>query len=206
LIGTVACDRGHDRTASSATVSPQDSVALAREFSASLAGDVSPGGQNYSYRGLYAGMTREHLESSVRDTASHCERVDKPAGVLCHYEVTLRPDSARVTIDATYVVSSGDTTAIDIDVERPLPLDVDGVALARRLADAFEQQTRLLDKRDATFEGRTAKVRMGTMSGERQNFVDIVVGPKSGRDMLSVHLRRPTQPSGEKVTRKAAKS
>jgi hypothetical protein len=176
-------------------------MALEREVNASLAGDVSPGGQNYSYRGLYAGMTREHLESSIRDTASHCVTAEKPPGLLCRYDVSLAPDKALVSLDATYSINAGDTTALDISIERPLPLDVDGVALARRLADAFEQQTRLMDKRDAEFEGRRATVRMGTVSGEHQNFVDILVQPKAGREVLTVHLRRATKPTRRAASR-----
>ena len=187
-IGIAACEQKTERT--DPAISPGDSLALARELSASLAGDVSPGGQNYSYRGLYAGMTREHLESSLRDTASRCGLTEKPVELKCHYDVTLGPDSAKISLDAAFAISGGDTIAHAIDLERPLPLDVDGVALARKLADAFERQTRLLDKRDATFEGNRADVRMGTVSGERQNFVNVVVEPKSGRQVLSIHLKR----------------
>ena len=191
----LACDRASDDNASAGSASVQDSLALARELGSSLSGDVSPGGQNYSYRGLYAGMTREHLESSVRDTASQCTTTAKPVAQVCHYEVTLAPDEARLAIDATYLVKAGDTTAVVIDIQRPLPLSVDGVALARRLADAFERQTRLLDHREASFALHRANVRIGTTSGANQNFVDVIVESKAGREFLTVRLHRST-PSG----------
>ncbi len=188
LLALSACEKNGARN--EVPISTQDSLSVAHELSASLAGDVSPGGQNYSYRGLYAGMTREHVESSLRASPERCAPVEKPASLDCHYEVTLGPDSARVTVDASYSRVGGDTLAHVITIERPLPLDVDGIALARQLGDAFERQTRLLDKRDATFEGKSATLHIGTMSGDRQNYVDIVVAPRSGREVMTVKLQR----------------
>ena len=58
----VACDgvAGEQRT--SALLPPQDSIATALEVRASLSGGNAPGAQSYSFRGLYAGMTRALLE------------------------------------------------------------------------------------------------------------------------------------------------
>jgi len=55
---------------------------------------------------------------------------------------------------------------------------------------AFERQTSLLDRRDVTFGRNAARVRMGTVNGARQNFVDVTVETRSGREWLTVRLSR----------------
>ncbi len=76
-------------------------------------------------------------------------------------------------------------------MSRDLPLDVDGLRLARALATAFETQTSVLDRRDETFEGHTAHIRVGAVSSSRrQNFAEITVEQKGGREQLTVRLSR----------------
>jgi len=69
LLGVIAsCDRGHAAPGESGEMQ-QDTVATMREARVSLAGGVAPGAQTYSYRGLYAGMTRA-LMAIVHDGAT----------------------------------------------------------------------------------------------------------------------------------------
>jgi hypothetical protein len=87
--------------------------------------------------------------------------------------------------------------AREVAVTRELPLDVDGVGVARRLADAFEKQTALLDRRDASYGHHQAKVQMGTVNAARLNYVDVTVVPRAGREVLTVKMSRsgPARPS-----------
>jgi len=79
----------------------------------------------------------------------------------------------------------------DDDTSRDLPLDVDGLRLARTIATAFERQTSVLDRRDESFEGHTAHIRVGaTSSSRRQNFAEVTVEQKGGREQLTVKLSR----------------
>jgi hypothetical protein len=190
-----ACDSGGDRGGDA--VSAQDSVATVRELRSSLEGGQAPGKQSYSYRGLYAGMTRAALEKLLSDRVSAapaaCTAAVKPASdTTCTYEAALGPDSARVTVTATYTrePSTAEWLAREIAVARALPIAVDGVQVARGLSDAFEQQTVLLDSRDASYGHHTAVIRMGTLRGERQNFAAVTVAPKNGREELTVTLTR----------------
>jgi hypothetical protein len=187
-----ACDGGAtDGHTESVPLSARDSLATAREIQASLAGDVAPGRQTYTYRGLYAGMSRAQLESRVRAPAN-CAPENASADLVCVYESTIGFDGAQVRVEAAWGVkdSHGDRMARTITVSRELPLDVDGVRLARALSDAFEAQTALLDKRDASYGHHQAQVRMGTVNGARQNFVDLSVAPAAGRELLMVKMSR----------------
>lgn len=187
-----ACDNSRDATPQYAV----DSFATTRELHATLAGEAAPGEQSYSYRGLYAGMSRAHLERDMRSTS--LQNVACPDTVVaakklqCHYEAMVGPDSAQLSLDVSYdkAPTEDGTLARVIVATRALPIAVDGVSLARMLADAFEKQTSLLDKRDATFGTNHAEVRMGTVNGARQNFVDIVMETKNGRQILTVKLSR----------------
>lgn len=192
----VACGRASDdEKPLSVPLSAQDSAATAREIQASLSGDVAPGKQTYSFRGLYAGMPQARLEEHVRrsEAMSSCHAVEKsPTDVTCTYDAVLGSDSAHVSVEAQYgaVDARGDRAAFTIIATRVLPLDVDGVPLARAMSDAFEAQTALLDKRDASYGHQQAQVRMGTANGARQNFVDLAVTSRAGRELLTVRLSR----------------
>lgn len=196
LVGGGACQDGYDRAAD-ASAATQDSVATAGELRGSLEGEMAPGKQSYSYRGLYAGMTRAKLERRVGRMAGQpqpdCTPAPGPAKeVSCAYEAVLGADSALVSVTATYVVER-DTTAWvarEITVARRLPIDVDGVRVAQGLSDAFAAQTSLLDRREATYGHHSAVVHMGTMHGERQNFATVTVTAKQGREELTVTLTR----------------
>lgn len=192
-----ACDASaHDASRTDDANGTQDSLAVQREVSASLSGEAAPGAQSYSYRGMYAGMTRARLEQTTNtpaaaDTVCH-PSADKIPLLTCTYGAVLDADSAHVTVEAQFspaAPGSPETVRV-ITVTRELPLDVDGVRLAHLLADAFEAQTALLDKRDASYGHHTAQVRMGTLNGTRQNFVDLAVLAKSGREQLTVKLSR----------------
>lgn len=188
-----ACDGGSsEERLQLVPLSAQDSLATAREIEASLSGDVAPKKQSYSFRGLYAGMPRSRLEAHVRSAPS-CHPAEKPAGELvCVYETVLGSDSAHVSVEAQLSAeeSRGERVARTITASRDLPLDVDGVRLARAMSDAFEGQTAMLDKREASFGHQQAQVRMGTVNGARQNFVDLTVTPHAGRELLAVRLSR----------------
>ena len=192
----VACDgvAGEQRT--SALLPPQDSIATALEVRASLSGGNAPGAQSYSFRGLYAGMTRTLLElkAPLRMPAdSVCRAVPPPSTDLtCTYEVAVGSDSARVRVDVQYgAEQAGDgRVARVVMISRDLPLDVDGVQLARTLADAFADQTALLDKRDASYGRHQAQVRMGTVNGARRNYVELTVVAKGSREVLTVKMSR----------------
>lgn len=210
-----ACDASaHDASRTDDASGTPDSLAVEREVRASLSGEAAPGAQSYSYRGVYAGMTRARLEETMRtsaaaDTSCH-PSADKVPLLTCTYDAVLDADSAHVTVEAQFSPSapgSAETVRM-ITVTRELPLDVDGVRLAHRLADAFEAQTTLLDKRDASYGHRSAQVRMGTLNGARQNFVDLSVLARSGREQLTVKLSRSdpiarrTAPPGKTPSRK----
>jgi hypothetical protein len=172
-----------------------DTLGTTRELRATLAGEPAPGAQSYSYRGLYAGMSRQRLEHALRTTSSMdstCAQLPGGAVLQCHYEAVVGPDSAQLSLDVTYdkPEKGPDAPAHVVVATRALPLDVDGVVLARRLGDAFEKQTSLLDKRDATYGSNRAQVRMGTVNGARQNFVDVDVETKNSREILTVKLSR----------------
>lgn len=175
----------------------QDSLATAREIHASVSGEVAPGAQAYSFRGLYAGMMRARLEMQARPPGSSsgtsCHQSPPPASELsCAYEVVLGPDSARVGLEVQYgaALVHGERVARTIAITRELPLDVDGVRLARALSDVFAAQTALLDKRDASYGRHQAHVRMGTVNGARKNFVDLTVMPQGSRELLTVKMSR----------------
>jgi hypothetical protein len=188
-----ACDgRESDERTGSAPLSARDSLATAREIRASLSGDVAPGGQAYTYRGLYAGMPRARLEARVHSPAN-CRPAETPPGdLVCTYETTLGSDSAHVRVEAQLGEEDVHSASMarTLTVSRDLPLDVDGVRLAHALSDAFEAQTAMLDKRDASYGHQQARVRMGTVSGPRQNFVDLSVSPSAGRELLTVKMSR----------------
>jgi hypothetical protein len=198
LISSVAlaCSTGGDEN--SQPISAQDSAATAREVQASLSGEVAPGAQAYSYRGLYAGIPRSRLETRTfhlaRDSAPACQ----PSGTLhdeltCDYDVTLGSDSASVHVKAVFGADGpppDGRVAREVTATRGLPLSVDGVRLARQLSAAFEKQTALLDKRDAVFGHHQAIVRMGTVNGSRLNYVDLNVEPRGGREILTVKMSR----------------
>lgn len=191
-----ACDSGGDR-GSDGAVSAQDSVATVGEIRSSLEGGRAPGKQSYSYRGLYAGMTRAALEAlmgpSAAAAAKPCAAAAKSVGdTTCVYSTVLGTDSARVSVTATYALEprAAAWLAREIIVLRELPLAVDGVQVARGLSDAFAEQTALLDSRDATYGHHSAVVRMGTIRGERQNFATVTVTQRQGREEMTVTLSR----------------
>lgn len=197
VAGVTACQGDADQGGDSG-FSPQDSIATAGEISASLQGGTAPGKQSYVYRGLYAGMTRGALEQrmqlSALDTASHCTPgVGKQANEsTCQYTAVLGPDSASLAISATFTSEArgAGAAAREIVVVRQLPIDVDGVQVARGLSDAFAAQTVLLDRREATYGRHSALVRMGTMRGDRENYATVAVADKHGREQLTVTLAR----------------
>jgi hypothetical protein len=195
LVVIASCNQGHaDRGMSGEML--QDTVATVREARVSLAGGVAPGAQTYSYRGLYAGMTRALIEAAIGATASDsaCKAVSSHGhdDLVCAYDATVGPDHDRVSVEATYPRSANAATAAArvVTVTRELPLDVDGVRLAQMLADAFEQQTSLLDKRDAEYGTHMAMVRMGTLRGARENYADVTIQFRNGREILTVKLSR----------------
>lgn len=178
----------------------QDSLATAREIQASVSGDMATGAPAYSFRGLYAGMTRARVEMHAHppgpssEVICHQSPPPAPANELsCAYDVVLGPDSAHVGLAVQYgaPLARGERVARTVAVTRELPLDVDGVRLARALADVFEAQTTLLDKRDASYGRHQAQVRMGTVNGTRKNYVDLSVMPRGSRELLTVKLSRP---------------
>jgi hypothetical protein len=195
---TVACSTGGDEYRQ--PISAQDSAATAAEVRASLSGDLAPGAQAYSYRGLFAGIPRSQLEGRTfhleRGRVPTCQPSGKAGDELtCEYDVKLGPDSASVHVQAVFGAEStpptgGGRVAREVTVTRGLPLDVDGVRLARQLADAFEKQTALMDRRDAVFGHHQALVRMGTVNGSRLNYVDVNVEPRGGREILTVKMSR----------------
>ncbi|MEP6991620.1 MAG: hypothetical protein ABJA80_11885 [bacterium] len=195
---TLACGGANGDGRESTALPEQDSVATAREVHASLSGQVAPGAQSYSFRGLYAGMTRGQVgalvDPSAAVSASACHDIAAPAnGQECAWTPVLGSDSAKVGVDVVFgpEAGHGERVARVITVTRELPLDVDGVQLARALSDAFAAQTALLDKRDASYGRHEAEVRMGTVNGARKNFVDLTVAPHAGRELLTVRLSRP---------------
>ena len=205
----IACDRGHAAPGVSGDTL-QDTLPTAREARVSLAGGVAPGAQTYSFRGLYAGMTRALLEAaigtSVPDSACKAVATRGHDDLVCSYEASVGPNHDRVSVEATYPHASNARAAAAriVTVTRELPLDVDGVRLAQVLADAFEQQTSLLDKRDAEFGPHMAMVRMGTLRGARENYADVTIQFHNGREILTVKLSRsdsaPALPAGDTAT------
>ena len=191
----VACSTGGDDLGQ--PISAQDSAATATEVRSSLSGDVAPGAQAYSYRGLFAGIPRSQLEGRTlhlpRGHASACQPSGKTGAELtCEYDVLLGPDSASVHVEAVFAESTSTSgrVAREVTASRGLPLSVDGVRLARQLSDAFEKQTALMDRRDAVFGHHQALVRMGTVNGARLNYVDVSVEPRAGREVLTVKMSR----------------
>lgn len=191
-----ACSTGGDEHGQ--PISAQDSAATAAEERASLSGDVAPGAQAYSYRGLFAGIPRAQLEGRTfhfeRGRTAACQPSGKAGDELtCEYDVVLGPDSASVHVQAVFGAESVPPTgrvAREVTAIRGLPLNVDGVRLARQLSDAFEKQTALMDRRDAVFGHHQALVRMGTVNGSRLNYVDVTVEPRGGREILTVKMSR----------------
>jgi hypothetical protein len=190
-----ACSTGGDDYGQ--PISAQDSAATATEVRASLSGDVAPGAQAYSYRGLFAGIPRSQLEARTfhlaRGTAPACHPSGKGGSELsCEYDVLLGPDSASVHVQAIFADSTAAAgrVAREVAATRGLPLNVDGVRVARQLSDAFEKQTALMDRRDAVFGHHQALVRMGTVNGSRLNYVDVSVEPRGGREILTVKMSR----------------
>jgi hypothetical protein len=211
LAVVVACSDGSaDNARGDAPTSMQDSIATANEVRASLEGEVAPGKQAYSYRGFYAGMTRSRLEAQVRRAPGEggvtpCQpSLKQPEELSCVYEAVVGADSTPVHLDVTYAVEgpgrSGaaggeqDRIVREITVVRELPIDVDGVSLAKALSDAFDRQTALLDRRDASYARHQAHVQMGTVSGARPNYVEMTVMPHLGREELTVKMTRGRAP------------
>ena len=195
LGGLASCDPGHaPNKVSGETL--QDTVATSREARASLEGSAAAGAQTYSFRGLYAGMTRSRLEAgigaTVPDSSCRSVRTRGHDDLVCAYDATIGADRDRISVEATYphTVGPGDAVARIVTVTRELPLDVDGVRLAQLLADAFEGQTSLLDRREAEYGRHTATVRMGTLRGARENYADVSIQPRGGREVLTVKLSR----------------
>ncbi|HEX7979963.1 MAG TPA: hypothetical protein VF461_15245 [Gemmatimonadaceae bacterium] len=183
------------------SLSPQDSVATAREAAASLAGDhADAAAQAYSYRELYAGMPRSVLEKRAPADESagkiECDDVAPTRAMPmpqrhCVFDARFRRDDSPAHVEVTYAKERGVEVAHEIIVSRDLPLDVDGLRLARALASAFEAQTSVLDRREESFEGHTAHIRVGAMSSSRrQNFAEVTVEQKGGRERLTVRLSR----------------
>ena len=192
------------RDDSAGQLSARDSAATASEVKSSLAGERAPGAQAYSYRGVYAGIARPRLETHALGLRPGQQPACTPSGkqndeLSCAYDAVLGPDSARVHVDVVYAVEgvSAGRLARELTVTRELPLDVDGVRVARQLADAFEKQTALLDRRDASYGHHQARVQMGTVNGARLNYVDVTVVPRAGREVLTVKMSRsaPARPS-----------
>jgi hypothetical protein len=181
-------------------LSPQDSIATAREAAASLGGDVADAAaQSYSYRGLYAGMPRTVLEKRAPADVSAgrmtCDAIPPSRAAPmpqrhCVFDARFSRDDSPAHVEVTYAKEHGVEVAREIVVSRGLPLDVDGLRLARTLASAFEAQTSVLDRRDESFEGHTAHIRVGATSGTRQNFAEVTVEQKAGREQLTVRLSR----------------
>ena len=209
LVGTVAGTGCRGGNQDEEPLSPQDSIATAREASESLAGDVADAAvQAYSYRELYAGMSRRALETRApadeRAGKPTCEDVPEPASKAhtptlhsaplqrhCEFDARFRRDGSSAHVEVTYAREHGGEVAREIIVSRDLPLDVDGLRLARTIASAFERQTSVLDRREETFEGHTAHIRVGAMSStRRQNFAEVTVEQKGGRERLTVRLSR----------------
>ena len=190
-----ACDQGHAADKASGETL-QDTLGTVREARASLEGSAAAGTQTYSFRGLYAGMTRSRLEADLGAAApdSTC-RATTTRGhddLVCVYEATIGSEHDRISVEATYprAVGASESVARMVTVTRELPLDVDGVRLAQLLADAFERQTSLLDRRDADYGRHSAMVRMGTLRGARENYADVTIQPRGGREILTVKLSR----------------
>jgi hypothetical protein len=126
--------------------------------------------------------------------------VKQPEELSCVYEVVVGADSAPLHLDVTYAVEAKDQgkeqdrVAREITVVRELPIDVDGVSLAKALSDAFDRQTALLDRRDASYARHQAHVQMGTVSGTRPNYVEMTVIPHLGREELTVKMTRGRAP------------
>jgi hypothetical protein len=191
-----ACGVGADDARQSVPLPAQDSLATAREVQLSLTGARAPGAQAYSFRGLYAGMSRSELEAAAPPTVSAdsvCHKGSKlPVELACGYVSRVSPDSAPVRIDVEYATERGGSALVarSITVTRELPLDVDGVMLARLLSDAFAEETALLDRRESAYGHHAAQVRMGTLNGAKENFVDLAVAPRLSREVLTVTMRR----------------
>jgi hypothetical protein len=207
-----ACQDSGGDAANGSVTSAQDSMATTNEVRASIAGEVAPGAQDYSYRGLYAGITRSRLERRTlppaTGDASPCQAsLKQPDELTCVYQAALGPDSAQVRIEALYGAENAakERVAREVTVIRELPIDVDGVRLARELSDAFDRQTALLDRRDASYGHHQAHVQMGTVSGSHKNFVEMTVMPHTGREELTVKMTRggapPTPPAPPKATK-----
>jgi hypothetical protein len=198
LLGAMLACSDHTNFAEDTTLSTHDSLATAREFSASLAAGNAPGAQTYSYRGLYAGLTRTELERKIGIVAptvagSCVPLLPRPDELSCAYDARLPPDSAALHLDVVYAAplpAHAERMAREITATRDLPLDVDGVRLAQTLADAFERQTALFDRREASYGPHVARVQMGTVNGAHLNYVDINVTWHVGREQLVVKMSR----------------
>ncbi|MDB4899922.1 MAG: hypothetical protein JWN53_1730 [Gemmatimonadetes bacterium] len=192
-----ACQDNSGDAGNGSVTSAQDSMATTNEVRSSIAGEVAPGAQDYSYRGLYAGITRSHLEQrTLRPAAGDAQpcqaSLKQPEELTCVYQAVLGPDSAQVRIEALYGAENAakERVAREVTVIRELPIDVDGVRLARELSDAFDRQTALLDRRDASYGHHQAHVQMGTVSGSHKNYVEMTVMPHTGREELTVKMTR----------------
>ena len=211
LLGATACqDAAPPDPKLGSLSSGPDSLATVAEIRASLAGEHAPGAEAYSYRGLYAGIPKTQLDAkllapatatasasasaSAGDSAACTPSASpKTAGeLLCTHPVLLGEDRAPVRLDIVYTSPSatGVRIARELTVTRELPLDVDGVRVAAALADAFEQQTTLLDTRDATYGRHAAHIRMGTLNGARAHFAEVTVIAHAGREELTVRMGR----------------
>ena len=202
LAAAAGCqDSGGADLRDAAPASLGDSVATMREVRSSLSGEPAPGAQTYTYRGFYAGMTRARLERrTVRPApgdAPPCQTsLRNPREMTCVYQAVLEPDSALVRVEAVYAPASAlasppdEWVAREIAIVRELPLDVDGVRLARELSAAFERQTSLLDRRDASYGHHQAHVQMGTVRAAHTNYVELTVMPRLSREEMTVKMSR----------------
>lgn len=180
-------------------LSAQDSVATAKEIDASLSG--RGGEQTYTYRGVYAGMSRSALEQRApmesASVAPSCDRepsrADPGTPRRCEFDALFRSDSASAHVEVSYMQERRGETVGEVTVTRDLPLDVDGLRLARAIASAFERQTSVLDHREESFTPRAAHIRVGATSGARQNFAEVTVEERRGRQRLIVRLSRAAQ-------------
>lgn len=188
-----ACD-GHERALDA--LSPDDSVGTLREMKASVATEPGAVPEMYTYRALFAGMRRDALEQQAptdpRSTPPTCTPDSTrtfPAGSRrCEWDTRFARDSAVAHVIAVYATERGIDVAHDITILRPLPLDVDGMRLAGAIADAFERQTSILDRREQRVDRGSAYFRL-THTGPKPRFIaEITLAQKGGREQLTVHL------------------
>jgi hypothetical protein len=195
LLAGAACQDGAGTSKLDSASPGQYSIATAREIAPSLPDERAAGGHSYSFRGVYAGISRFHLEKRLMRAASDsvsCRVVSSSDRLLCIYSSALLPDGARVRIEALYTPgpSPEREQARTVTVVRALPIDVDGVALVRALADALEKHAPLFERREVSFGVHRAHVRMGTVNADRRTDVELTLGARRGREVLTVTMSR----------------